>query len=103
MGANLWHASRRIHLDAIGEHTMTMEETGPIGFYRLPQVLGLIPVSRSTWYAGVKSGRFPKPIRISRNIVAWRAGDIHRLIAQLEQETPAVAYLAARKGNARLR
>ena len=40
----------------------------------------LIPVSASTWWAGVKAGRFPAPVRLAGNITAWRAEDIHRLI-----------------------
>ena len=30
----------------------------------LPQVLALIPVSRSAWWAGCKSGRYPKPVKL---------------------------------------
>ena len=59
------------------EHTNTLPETG---FLRLPQVLRVFPVSRSVWWAGVKSGRFPKSIKISTNITAWRVEDIRALI-----------------------
>jgi predicted DNA-binding transcriptional regulator AlpA len=45
--------------------------------------LKLIPVSRATWYAGIKDGRFPAPIKISPNIAAWKASDIHQLIEVL--------------------
>jgi predicted DNA-binding transcriptional regulator AlpA len=56
-----------------------------VGFLRLPQVLAVIPVSRSTWWAGVKSGRYPRPTRaLGRRITAWRAEDIRSLIEQLE-------------------
>lgn len=41
---------------------------------------GLIPVSRSTWWAGVKSGRYPRPVRLGARAVAWRASDIAALI-----------------------
>lgn len=54
------------------------------GFVRLPQVLSHIPVSRSTWWAGVKSGKFPAPVKsLGENITAWKAEDIHALIARL--------------------
>lgn len=43
---------------------------------------GPIPVSKSTWWAGVKDGRFPKPIKLGARITAWRAEDIDRLIAR---------------------
>ncbi|MEA4858323.1 MAG: AlpA family phage regulatory protein [Solidesulfovibrio sp.] len=59
---------------------------------RLPQIVGdkkrgippLVPVSRSTWWAGVKTGRFPKPVRIGERCVAWRAKDIEALIERLQ-------------------
>jgi len=51
------------------------------GFLRLPQVLLLIPVSRSTWWAGVRSGRYPQPTRaLGNRITAWRVEDIRALI-----------------------
>lgn len=43
---------------------------------------GMIPVSRATWYSGVKSGRFPGPIKHS-GIAMWRVEDIRALVAQL--------------------
>ncbi len=43
---------------------------------RLPQVLALIPISKSSWWAGVKTGRFPKPVKIGPRTSAWRASDI---------------------------
>jgi prophage regulatory protein len=50
------------------------------GFVRLPVVLKLFPVSKSTWWAGVKSGRFPQGHKISEGITAWKAEDIRALI-----------------------
>ncbi len=53
------------------------------GFLRLKQILGPkgpIPVSKSTWWVGVKSGRYPQPIKLGRRITAWRAEDIRKLI-----------------------
>lgn len=47
----------------------------------LSEVLSLVPVSRSTWYAGMKAGQYPSPIRISSRRVAWRANDIAKVIA----------------------
>lgn len=51
------------------------------GFLRLPEVLQLIPVSKSTWWAGVKTGRFPKPVKLGERITAWRTEDIQAFIA----------------------
>ena len=52
------------------------------GFVRLPQVLAMIPVSRSSWYAGIKSGRFPKPVALGPRTSAWKISDIKALIEQ---------------------
>jgi prophage regulatory protein len=61
------------------------------GYLRLSQILGnqksippipaIIPVSKSTWWEGVKSGRFPAPVRtLGTRITAWRVEDIRMLI-----------------------
>lgn len=41
---------------------------------------GPVPVSRSTWWAGVRSGRFPQPVRLGPRTTAWRVGDIRELL-----------------------
>lgn len=50
------------------------------GFLRLPQVLALIPVGRSSWWRGCKTGRYPKPVKIGPRTTVWRAEDIRALI-----------------------
>lgn len=40
----------------------------------------LIPVSRGTWLAGVKDGRYPAPVKLSARVVVWRAREILALI-----------------------
>lgn len=60
---------------------MTQKTLPETGFVRLPTILKVFPVSRSTWWAGVKDGRFPKPVKLSEKITAWRVEDIHALIA----------------------
>ncbi|HUY18680.1 MAG TPA: AlpA family phage regulatory protein [Candidatus Binataceae bacterium] len=52
------------------------------GFLRLPQVLTLYPVSRSTWWNGVKAGKFPKPFKLGPRTTAWRKSDILALLAK---------------------
>ena len=60
------------------------------GFLRLSQIVGnpktnippIIPVSKSTWWAGVASGRFPQPLKLSPGVTVWRAEDIRALIEQ---------------------
>lgn len=53
-----------------------------IGFLRLKQVLELIPVCKATFWAGVKSGRFPKPVKNGR-CTFWKVGDIQALIEKM--------------------
>ena len=64
------------------------------GFLRLPQIIGnakavppippLIPVSKSTWWQGVKEGRYPQPVRtLGARITVWRVEDIRKLIAKV--------------------
>ena len=60
------------------------------GFLRLPQIIGdkkaeppippLIRVSESTWWNGVRSGRFPKSVKLGPRTTAWRCEDIRALI-----------------------
>ena len=64
------------------------------GYLRLRQIIGnpkadpptppLIPVSRSTWWAGVASGRFPQPLKLGPNTTVWRVEDIRSLISNVE-------------------
>jgi predicted DNA-binding transcriptional regulator AlpA len=56
------------------------------GFLRLPQVLSVIPVGKTCWLKGVRSGRFPKPIKLSARCTAWRAEDIRQLIKDLSRQ-----------------
>lgn len=55
---------------------------------RIKQVLELVPVGKSTWWAGVKSGRYPKPVRhLGPRITAWRESDIKAVIDGTFQQT----------------
>ena len=70
-----------------------MNQISFAGFLRLHDIIGrkaserrdaiepLIPVSRSTWWAGVRSGRYPKPTRaLGERITAWRIEDIRAFL-----------------------
>lgn len=60
------------------------------GYLRLSQIIGapkadppvppIIPVSRSCWLAGCKSGRFPAPVKLGPRMVVWKVKDIRALI-----------------------
>lgn len=66
------------------------------GFLRLPQIIGrrpddadpqgipaLVPVSRATWWAWVRAGRAPAPVKLGPNTTAWRVEDIRALIQRM--------------------
>jgi prophage regulatory protein len=62
-----------------------MEVDGPtmlptVGYVRLPAILAVFPVGRSTWWAGVKDGRFPRPVKLGPRITAWKVADIRKLL-----------------------
>lgn len=69
-----------------------MSQLPETGFLRAAQIIGrpsanppipaIIPVCKSTWFAGVKSGRFPAPVKLSPRVTVWRVEDIRALIAQ---------------------
>ncbi len=57
------------------------------GFVRLASILaprGPIPVGRSTWWTGIKTGRFPKPVKLGPRTTAWKVEDIRDLIEKAE-------------------
>ena len=47
----------------------------PKKLLRLPQVLALAPVGRSSWWEGCRTGRYPKPIKLGLRTTVWRAED----------------------------
>ena len=73
-----------------------MQQFPETGFVRLsqiignpkvnPPIVGVIPLGKSCWWKGVKSGRFPKPVKLSARCTAWRAEDIRELIDRLAEQ-----------------
>jgi prophage regulatory protein len=67
-----------------------MNQLPETGYLRLSQILGnrktnpptlpLIPIGKSSWWEGVKTGRFPKPLKLGPRITVWRVEDIRQLI-----------------------
>ena len=65
-------------------------------FLRLQQIIGnrnsspplepILPISASSWWAGVAEGRFPKPVKLGPNTTAWRWEDIQGLLDHLAAE-----------------
>ena len=64
----------------MNQATASASDLPTTGFLRLPQVLRLIPVSKSTWWQGVRDGRFPQSVKLSARCTVWRAEDVRALI-----------------------
>lgn len=64
------------------------EQLTEIGLLKLKQIIGdqkmgimaIYPVSKSAWYAGIKAGVYPKPVKLGDRARAWRVSDIRRLL-----------------------
>jgi predicted DNA-binding transcriptional regulator AlpA len=79
--------SESLNLPKINSHQVTT------GLLRLKNIIGnpkanppipaLIPISRTSWLNGVKSGIYPKKINLGPRTVAWRSEDIYELINRL--------------------
>jgi predicted DNA-binding transcriptional regulator AlpA len=71
---------------------MFLPETG---YVRLSQIIGnpkadppipaIIPVSKSTWWQGIKDGRFPQSVKLGPRTTVWRVSDILHLIESPEE------------------
>jgi prophage regulatory protein len=67
-----------------------------IYYFRLYQIIGhkkrgiapLLPISASTWWAGVKCGKFPKPIKLGQRITVWRSDEIDALLRDISGAKP---------------
>lgn len=56
------------------------------GFLRLPQVLAIFPISKSAWWDGCRTGRYPRPIKLGPRTTVWRAEDIRAFIERVSNE-----------------
>lgn len=69
---------------------ITMQQLPEVGYLRLPQIVGdaqrnipaIIPISRSAWWAGVKTGRFPKAFKLGPRTTVWRVSDVMQLLSE---------------------
>ena len=59
---------------------MSTDKLPETGFLRLKEVLKIIPVGKTTWWLGVKTGRFPKSVKLGPRTTAWRVEDIRDFI-----------------------
>lgn len=59
------------------------------GFVRISDIIKLIPVGKSTWWAGVREGRFPQPVKLGPRTTAWRVEDIRAWMEKFAKTLPA--------------
>lgn len=52
---------------------------------RLPQVLEIIPIGKSSFWKMVAEGRAPKGIKLSARTTCWRLSEIQKLVEDLAQ------------------
>ena len=56
------------------------------GFCRLPQVIALIPISKSARWEGCRTGRYPKPVKLGPRTTVWRVEDIKAFIESVGKD-----------------
>lgn len=61
-------------------HGIALPETGLLRLSSILAPAGPIPVGKSTWWDGVRSGRYPKPVKLGPRVTAWRVEDIRALM-----------------------
>jgi len=57
-----------------------------IQIQKLPQVMALTGLSRSSIYAFIQKNTFPKPIRLGERAVGWLSSEIENWIAEQAQK-----------------
>lgn len=77
-------------------HEKAYERVPAEGFLRDIQIVGdkksgippILPIGRSTWWKGVREGRYPKPVKLGPRMTLWRAADIRRLLERISEGKP---------------
>ena len=81
-----------------------------MGFLRLNQIIGdkksgitpIIPITKSAWWNGIASGRFPKPVKLGPRLNVWRVEDIRSLIDEIVQSSGEDAEIIERDERGRI-
>lgn len=71
------------HLSDVLDLSAESRSASNVQLYRLPQVLARIPVSRSSWFAGIQAGRYPKGYCLGLRTTVWRSDEIDQLVTSL--------------------
>lgn len=72
----------------VSTHTATSFDALPdTGFLRQAQLIpNVVPISSATLWRKCKSGAFPKPVKLSERVTAWRVGDVRNWLAAQSKE-----------------
>jgi prophage regulatory protein len=84
--SSMLNAIDRMHMSGA---TNAVPQFPNSGLVRLKSIIapgGPLPISKSSWWAGVRDGRYPRPRKISPRVTVWLAEDIRLLLAKIEQE-----------------
>lgn len=50
---------------------------------RINQIIpDILPISKTSWWNGVKSGLYPQPVKLGRRTTAWRESDVMKIVSQ---------------------
>lgn len=52
----------------------------PEKLYRLKDVLRLIPISKSSWFEGIKKGKYPAGHLLSERTRVWKESELRAII-----------------------
>ena len=59
----------------------TFDSLPASGFIRQAQLIPtVVPFSSATLWRKCKAGQFPKPVKLSERVTAWRVGDIRQFL-----------------------
>ena len=73
------------------QRALAMDDLENLRYLRIYEIIGcrkrgikpLIPVGRTTWWKGIKSGKYPKPVMLSDRTNGWRYDKIELLLKTL--------------------
>ena len=64
-------------------HNINLNTLPDYAYLRLQQVLAIIPVSRSAWYLGIATGKYPAPVKLGQRTAVYKLGDIKKLLTSI--------------------
>jgi predicted DNA-binding transcriptional regulator AlpA len=75
-------------VDSTSKNSTSSGQSGSanrIRLIRFSQLRAIVPLSRTTIWRRVHDGTFPRPIRLSGNVLAWRVDQVEAWISDREK------------------